>query len=209
MASHSETLFEYPTARHTHRHGPGGYKNHEDYKPWLRDEFTFTCAYCLVRERWQRGGHRHFSVEHVAPQSTSPHRKTDYTNLIYACVDCNSLRQDRPVLDPFSAVFAAHLRVMADGKMEGLSAVGKAHIAVLRLDSEELTEYRKQILETARLIEQDTGASALSLLYRWLGFPDDLPNLAAKRPPGGNTSPKAARNCYYLQRQNGNLPDHY
>ena len=99
MASLSEKLFEYPAAPHSRRHGPRGYGNYESYKPWLRDEFTFTCAYCLVREQWQRGGHRHFSVEHIAPQSTFPQRTTDYTNLLYSCVDCNSLRQDRPVLD--------------------------------------------------------------------------------------------------------------
>ncbi len=209
MASLSEKLFEYPATPHFRQHGPQGYKNHEDYKPWLRDEFTFTCAYCLVRERWQRGGHRHFSVEHIAPQSISPHRITDYTNLLYSCVDCNSLRQDRPVLDPCSVAFAAHIRVTAGGEIEGITSAGKVHIAVLRLDSDELTRYRRQIIETIAMIEHRTDAAALTLLRRWIGFPDDLPNLAAKRPPGGNTFSQAAQTCYYQQRQSGDLLDFY
>lgn len=80
---------------------------------------------------------------------------------------------------------------------------------MLRLDSDELTRYRKQIIETVALIEHRTDTDALTLLRRWVGFPDDLPHLAAKRPPGGNTSPQAAQECYYQQRQSGNLPDFY
>jgi hypothetical protein len=186
-----------------------GYKNYEEYKPWLRDEFLFTCAYCLVRERWQRGGQRHFSVEHINPQVAAPSQAADYSNLIYACVDCNSLRQDRPVLDPFSNAFADHVHIDADGLIRGLSPMGIAHIKVLLLDSEELTDYRQQILQTVRLIEQNSDMDAQALLRQWLGFPDDLPNLATKRPPRGNTCPSMAQDCFFQQRQQGKLPHFY
>lgn len=90
-------------------------------------------------------------------------------------------------------------------------AHGRFHIyiKVLLLNAKELTEYRKQIIQTVRLIEKSMDSKALSLLHRWLGFPDDLPNLAALRPPGGNTSPPAVRDCSYQQRLNGGLPDYY
>ena len=39
--------FAYPTTPHTRRHGPRGYKNYKEYKPFLRDEFAFRCVYCL------------------------------------------------------------------------------------------------------------------------------------------------------------------
>ena len=209
VASLSGRLFDYSAKLHSHRHGPSGYKNYEEYKPWLRDEFRFTCVYCLVRERWQRGGHRHFSVEHIIPRVVDSNRIVDYNNLIYACVDCNSLRQDRAVLDPFSDAFVAHLHIDAEGIITGLTSAGVAHIKILLLDSEELTQYRRKMIQTVRLIEENTHADAQVLLRQWLGFPDDLPNLDAKRPPGGNTAPLAVKSCYFEQRKRGILPDYY
>ncbi|TVS12285.1 MAG: hypothetical protein EA424_22775 [Planctomycetaceae bacterium] len=44
--------FDYPAESHARRHGPQGYADYESYRPWLRDEFTFRCVYCLQRERW-------------------------------------------------------------------------------------------------------------------------------------------------------------
>lgn len=50
--------FNYPDAPHRRRHGPRGYADYASYRPWLRDEFTFRCVYCLLREQWGlvRGG---------------------------------------------------------------------------------------------------------------------------------------------------------
>src|SRR5262249_17749625 len=33
--------FAYPVAAHRRRHAPAGYADYQNYKPWLRDEFTF------------------------------------------------------------------------------------------------------------------------------------------------------------------------
>ncbi|MEX0819011.1 MAG: hypothetical protein WD070_05450 [Pirellulaceae bacterium] len=43
--------FLYPTRPHIRRHGPV-YTAYESYRPWLRDEFSFRCVYCLKREQW-------------------------------------------------------------------------------------------------------------------------------------------------------------
>src|SRR5205085_2403491 len=45
--------FTYP---HVWRHGPRGYADYPSYRPWRRDEFTFCCVYCLLREWWVLGG---------------------------------------------------------------------------------------------------------------------------------------------------------
>ena len=46
--------FNYPETPHTRRHGPQGYAGYDSFRPWLRDEFSFCCVYCLVREQWGR-----------------------------------------------------------------------------------------------------------------------------------------------------------
>ena len=48
--------FTYPVTPHVRRHGPSGYANHAEFRQWLRDEFAFSCVYCLLREVWVPGG---------------------------------------------------------------------------------------------------------------------------------------------------------
>jgi hypothetical protein len=66
------TPFAYPFDPHQRRHGPAGYANYEEYKPWLRDEFTFRCVYCLERELWYPDRADSFSVDHVESQKVAP-----------------------------------------------------------------------------------------------------------------------------------------
>jgi hypothetical protein len=47
--------FAYPNEVRGRKHGPAGYGNYEAYRDWLRDEFSFRCAFCLMRESWLRG----------------------------------------------------------------------------------------------------------------------------------------------------------
>jgi hypothetical protein len=77
--------FAYPSTKHQRRHGPAGYDPYRGYKPWLRDEFTFRCVYCLEREMWYPNRAASFSVEHIAPKSEDPSLICVYTNLAYAC----------------------------------------------------------------------------------------------------------------------------
>ena len=76
--------FDYPTLPHQRRHGPQGYDDASTYRPWLRDEFTFRCVYCLLREQWGRVTGE-FDVEHFRPQVNSPELGVTYDNLLYAC----------------------------------------------------------------------------------------------------------------------------
>jgi hypothetical protein len=42
-----------------------------------------------------------------------------------------------------------------------------------------------------------------------MGFPDDLPDLRALRPPQGNDHPEAAEQSWLMMRERGELPDVY
>src|ERR1700732_4278731 len=96
----SLTPFSHPPVPHARCHGPSGYDPYDGYKPWLRDEFSFRCVYCLERELWYPDRHASFSADHVVPQKDDLSRVCDYTNLVYACTRCNSLKLTARVLDP-------------------------------------------------------------------------------------------------------------
>src|ERR1035438_5001554 len=85
--------FDYPTSAYIRRHGPGGYKDYNSYRDWLRDEFTFRCVYCLHREQWDIRGVT-FHIDHFVPSSVHPDGKCEYPNLLYACATCNEAKQD-------------------------------------------------------------------------------------------------------------------
>jgi len=57
--------FQYPSQPLIRKHGPQGYRVYESFKPWLRDDFSFRCVYCLCRERWFPDGEAAFSVDHM------------------------------------------------------------------------------------------------------------------------------------------------
>ena len=103
--------FTYSPERYQRKHRPAGYQNYEHFKPWLRDEFSFRCVYCLEREVWYPNLHASFSVDHVEPQKDAPSRVCDYTNLVYSCTRCNSYKQRVRLIDPTAVGIGMHLRV--------------------------------------------------------------------------------------------------
>lgn len=144
-------VFDYADRPHERRHGPRGYRRYEAYKPWLRDEFRFRCIYCLSRERWYPDGDDHFSVDHLQPQRHKPAHRTEYTNLVYACCQCNASKQDCDWLaNPCTEVQATHLEVLEDGTIRGLTPIGAAWIQVCRLDRPKLTTFRRDLLVLVR-----------------------------------------------------------
>ncbi len=68
------TPFAYPAEPHQRKHAPAGYKDYRACKPWLRDEFTFRCVYCLERELWYPDRAASFSADHVESKVAAPHR---------------------------------------------------------------------------------------------------------------------------------------
>lgn len=85
--------------KHTYRHGPCGYVDNANYRDWLRDEFTYRCVFCLLREQWGRVRGTS-ALDHFRPVSLHLELKCVYENLRYACVGCNGTKGDRLLTDP-------------------------------------------------------------------------------------------------------------
>lgn len=196
----------YPDAKHERKHGPCGYTDYTQYKPWLRDEFSFRCVYCLHRERWSHSGDAVFSTDHFVAQSVDTTLQTEYDNLVYACSRCNSYKQANNVLDPCSVAFAKVIRINYDGSIDGLTSEAKQHIMILGLDDPKLVEFRGRLIRTIQALTQ---SSESNLVNSWLAYPDDLPRLPQFRPPGGNQRPGGLSTCTYELRKNRMLADVY
>ena len=183
--------FDYPTTPHIRKHGPRGYASYGAFRPWLRDDFTFRCVYCLAREQWGRVTGE-FDLDHFRPQIASPERALDYHNLLYCCQSCNALKGHADIPDPCRALTADNIRVKADGTIEGL-------------DSESCRRWRLIWLRNIELAAQHSRDQ----YARLMGFPDDLPNLSRLRPPDGNFRPDGIETSYFAQRERGELPETY
>jgi hypothetical protein len=196
--------FTYPPDPHVRRHGPQGYADAASYRHWLRDEFAFRCVYCLFREQWGRLRGT-FEVEHFRPIASHPGRARSYDNLLYGCSACNVGKGEQLVPDPLTALVGGDVWVNEDGTIEGRTRQARRLIRVLGLDDREYTEFRLVWLEIVGLAAREDPE-----LYRKLmGFPNDLPDLARLRPPGGNSRLEGIEQSYFVQKKKGILPDTY
>lgn len=203
--------FTYSDRPHVRKHGPGGYTDYARYKPWLRDEFSFRCVYCLQRERWYPNGHAGFGVEHVKPKARPEYQDLicDYRNLVYACNRCNSLKRDAIVLDPCETSFSSHIRVSADGQIRGLTPHGCDLVDRLGLDEIGPKSARRECLRVLRLFQKQPADPEVRALYlHYFGFPEDLPDLDVLRPEI-NARPAGLAEAYFRQRRDGRLAETY
>ncbi len=198
------TAFTYPAEPHRRRHGPQGYADPGSYRPWLRDEFAFRCVYCLFREQWGklRGT---FDVEHFRPTASHPGDRLFYDNLVYGCSACNVGKGKQLVPDPLMALVCADVRVNDDGTIEGLTRQARRLIRVLGLDDREYTEFRMMWMEILSLAAREDP----ELHRKLMGYPNDLPDVARLRPPGGNSRPEGIEQSYFVRKQKGILPETY
>ena len=197
-------IFAYPKPRTQRRHAPRGYASPRSYRPWLRDEFTFRCAYCLKREQWGQATGE-FDLDHFQPQSLFPQLAAEYTNMVYACRRCNGVKQDQEVDDPFATMTEARVRTMPDGTVKGADDVATRLILTLDLNSPRLIEWRiiwMRIIELAK--ERDR-----TLWEQLVGFPTVLPDLSRLRPPAGNERPEGVAESWAALARQDRLPGHY
>jgi hypothetical protein len=198
------TPFSYPGGAHNRRHGPGGYDNYGSYRDWVRDEFCFRCVFCLNRELWYvRLGS--FEIDHFVPQAVAPELALDYDNLIYICKRCNSVKSDLDVPDPCKVSFGDCMRLLESGEFEYLNDNGELLIDVLNLNESERVRYRLLIITTLNSIHPDKADEVLPL---WLGFPEELPDLADKRNPL-NSRPEGIAQSWFQKKLRGELPAIY
>lgn len=196
-------IFDYPEIRAGRSHGPTGYLSYESFRPWLRDEFTFRCVYCLQRESWGRATGE-FELDHFEPQSLVPERKLDYFNLVYACRRCNSVKRDQPTDDPLTILQSAAVVLSPDGFLISASLDAKRLIAQIDLNSPTLRRWRVMWMRIINLASQHDVALFLQLT----GFPEDLPDLSRMRPPN-NSRPEGIEISWHAKRQRGQLPESY
>lgn len=196
--------------RPSRRHGPRGYSDYRSYKPWLRDEFTFRCMYCLWREASEPDGHHTFGVDHVQPQPTGSQVDSSYDSLVYPCNTCNSTRRDvPPPVDLPREALRDHLRVLTDGTIEAQTIDGQELLELCRLNRPLLIAARHRMLTLIRVLQQSQSPEALPVLRELLGFPTDMPNLAVLRPPEGNARPEGIEQSCFSRRIRGELPEFY
>ncbi len=70
---------------------PPYFADYHRYKPFLRKDFKWRCAYCTKHEA-EGGGHPLFEIDHFRPRNRFPHLISEYPNLYYACRRCNSYK---------------------------------------------------------------------------------------------------------------------
>ena len=196
--------FAYPASAHVRRHGPRGYADHESYRPWVRDEFAFSCVYCLNREMWGplKGV---FAIDHFLPMVSRPDLALDYDNLLYGCVSCNLSKGSQQAPDPLSCLLDPMVQVTADGAIHASTPAARKVIEILGFDRPRLREFRELWIRIVRLAALCDPA----LHQRLLSYPADLPDLSTLRPPEGNTRPNGVAQSLCARQQRGELPAAY
>lgn len=129
---------------------------YESYRPFLRRDFEFRCAYCLRHEFFFGGGEAG-EIDHFRPRHLFPHLLNDYQNLCWSCHKCNAakggkwpsesqVRQEFRFLDPCADDQADHWQTHADGTLTALTPVGSYTVRHIRLDRPTLVEFRRFLL---------------------------------------------------------------
>ena len=203
VASSDPVAFRYPPEPLVRRHGPAGYASYRSYRPWLRDEFSFRCVYCLLREQWGRAT-AEFDLEHFVPHVLAPERSTDYANLFYACRSCNVRKGKHTLPDPGDALTSRNVRVYPDGALAGLTADAERIIRLLCLNSTEYKRWRRMWIRIIELAEDDDPG----LLRDLLSYPRDLPDLRTYRAPE-NSRPDGIAESFFERRKRGELAETY
>ena len=196
--------FIYPPVAHVRRHGPIGYADYAGYHPWLRDEFSFRCVYCLLREQWGRV-RGIFGVDHFVPVAIDATAALDYENLLYACAACNTVKGKRRLPSPLTALTAGNVYVSEDGVLHARSAEASRLIERLGLNSDQSVEFRFLWIGIIAL----TAKRDPELYRRLMGFPADLPDLSKLKPPRRNSRPEGVAASFHAQRERGELPHSY
>ncbi len=140
-------------------------RDYRDYRPTLRKDFWFSCAYCTVCES-EAGGHR-FTIDHYEPRSARPDLETDYNNLFYACDTCNEIKGDRSPPESARADGQRFFRSDQDDRGEhfelnGILLEGKTNVGSFTIDAcylnrswlRKLRELRRRLWECEKFAEQ-------------------------------------------------------
>lgn len=197
MPATNPAPFTYPPALVSRRHGPTGYNNYGSYRPWLRDEFSFRCVFCLLREQWGRVTAQ-FDVDHFVPQICNLALATNYDNLVYACHACN-IRKGKRTLSHVHLT-ANNVRIYPDGTIMGLTTEAARTVELLWLNSPDSVHWRRIWIRIIEMADEHDP----ELWQDLMRFPDDLPDLSRLDAPG-NTKPDGIGQSHFARRERGEL----
>jgi len=68
-------------------------KRYGEYRNYLRRDFVFSCSYCTMSE-FEAQAIR-MTIDHYEPRKSRPDLENTYSNLMYACDECNLRKGDR------------------------------------------------------------------------------------------------------------------
>ncbi len=198
------TPFDYPRDPIGGRHAPTGYLDIDSFRPWIRDEFTFRCIYCLRRERWEPDAGI-FEIDHFAPVARTPKRRLEYSNLLYSCRTCNAAKGTLVLPDPRSTLLSEQVCVENDGLLRPRTAPANFLVRILDLNDPMYVTWRMRMIRIVVL----ASARDPALFRDLLAYPDDLPDLENLRPPAGNTRPGGVSESHSARARRGELPETY
>lgn len=123
--------------------------------PLVSSRAHHVCEYCRAPEIVFN---LPFEVEHIAPQSRGG--ETVQNNLALSCRSCNLYksdyvsavdeltRQEADLFNPRRDMWDEHFSILEEtGEIKGLSAIGRATVSRLRINSPAQVEARKQWLQ--------------------------------------------------------------
>jgi uncharacterized protein (TIGR02646 family) len=137
---------------------------YQRYKPYLREDFLHSCAFCLLHERHLLTNYWSFTVEHFRPKSLRRfrHLRNVYSNLYYACPQCNRFKGTRwparqtltrgsGFVDPCAQDPMDHFAFDIEGGIAGRTIAGKYTISHVRLDRKFLVQRRAELIKGVAL----------------------------------------------------------
>ncbi len=110
--------------------------DYRDYLPDLAEDFHHICGYCGKTEQVTKNA---FEIDHFVPIKTDAARKTDYSNLVYACFQCNRKKSNKwptndkakhndgivGFVDPTTEEYDLHVGRASTGEIEHYTPIGK------------------------------------------------------------------------------------
>ena len=139
---------------------PKQFSDYAKYRPYLRVDFCYRCAYCL-RQEGHNGGEANFCIDHHQPVRGAfgkPDLECEYTNLYYTCCECNENKADKwpteaqrqkgyRFLNPCQPEddHSLHWVFHSNGTLEALTNVGKYTEIMLLLSRPGLQYWRAKM----------------------------------------------------------------
>ena len=146
------------------KQSPPHFLDYRKYKKFLRKDFDYSCAYCSITEpEW--GSFWNFVVEHYKPKSKFPTLKCIYSNLFYACNQCNCHKRDIwpteverqegfHILNPCDHDFSRHFKPLYSGRLRHLTKAAEYTSEVLQLNRDTLVTMRLNRRRARRTIKE-------------------------------------------------------